>query len=75
MGRIPSYRLDTPVSLPVWLSQFAMAAGPGGPRWYFSEEKLASSPSRKLNISADKEESYRQQAANFIQDMGQRLQV
>ena len=55
-------------------SQFVMAAV-GSKRWYFSEEKLASSPSRKWNIPADKEESYRQQAANFIQDMGQRLQV
>jgi len=51
-----------------------MAAG-GSKRWYFSEEKLASSPSRRATITADKEESYRQQAANFIQDMGQRLQV
>lgn len=51
-----------------------MAAG-GSKRWYFSEEKLAMSPSRRQSITADKEESYRQQAANFIQDMGQRLQV
>ena len=44
-------------------------------RWYFSEEKIAKSPSRHYGILPDKEESYRQQAANFIQDMGQRLQV
>eukprot|EP00092_Neocalanus_flemingeri_P010283 GFUD01011079.1.p1 GENE.GFUD01011079.1~~GFUD01011079.1.p1 ORF type:complete len:1280 (-),score=489.79 GFUD01011079.1:860-4699(-) len=50
-------------------------AAAGSKRWYFSEEKLASSPSRRATITADKEESYRQQAANFIQDMGQRLQV
>ena len=50
-------------------------AASGSKRWYFSEEKIMNSPSRRHNISADKEESYRQQAANFIQDMGQRLQV
>ncbi|XP_067121935.1 cyclin-T1 [Centruroides vittatus] len=44
-------------------------------RWYFSKEELSNSPSRKCGIDADKELSYRQQAANFIQDMGQRLQV
>lgn len=51
-----------------------MAAG-GARRWYFPEERFQASPSRRLSITADKEESYRQQAANFIQDMGQRLQV
>jgi len=51
-------------------------APPGGRnRWYFSDQELANSPSRRCGVSADKEESYRQQAANFIQDMGQRLQV
>jgi len=50
-------------------------AGAGAKRWYFSEDLFTKSPSRKLMVSADKEESYRQQAANFIQDMGQRLQV
>ena len=50
--------------------------GEGGRnRWYFSDEDLKKSPSRKCGVSAEKEESYRQQAANFIQDMGQRLQV
>ena len=53
----------------------SMAKNPNSSRWYFSEEKIANSPSRRYQISADKEESYRQQAANFIQDMGQRLQV
>ena len=64
----------SPVFTSGCLGQFAMAA-PGSKRWYFSEEKFTNSPSRRLNITADKEESYRQQAANFIQDMGQRLQV
>ncbi|XP_024874653.1 cyclin-T isoform X3 [Temnothorax curvispinosus] len=44
-------------------------------RWYFSREQLANTPSRRAGIDADKELSYRQQAANFIQDMGQRLVV
>ncbi|XKL62346.1 hypothetical protein PGB90_002179 [Kerria lacca] len=44
-------------------------------RWYFSKEQLENSPSRRCGLDADKELSHRQQAANFIQDMGQRLQV
>jgi len=44
-------------------------------KWYFTKEQLANSPSRKCGIDADKELSNRQQAANFIQDMGQRLVV
>ncbi|XP_043280252.1 platelet binding protein GspB isoform X2 [Venturia canescens] len=44
-------------------------------KWYFTKEQLANTPSRKCGIDADKELSCRQQAANFIQDMGQRLSV
>ncbi|CAL1683105.1 unnamed protein product [Lasius platythorax] len=44
-------------------------------RWYFTREQLANTPSRRHGIDGDKELSYRQQAANFIQDMGQRLVV
>ncbi|XP_012534582.2 cyclin-T isoform X2 [Monomorium pharaonis] len=44
-------------------------------RWYFTREQLANSPSRKCGVDADKELRDRQQAANFIQDMGQRLVV
>jgi len=44
-------------------------------KWYFTKEQLANTPSRKCGYELDKELSYRQQAANFIQDMGQRLQV
>ncbi|KAL4229407.1 Cyclin-T2 [Mactra antiquata] len=44
-------------------------------RWMFTSEQLLNTPSRKNGIDADKELSYRQQAANLIQDMGQRLQV
>lgn len=44
-------------------------------KWYFTKEQLTNTPSRKCGIDADKELSYRQQAANFIQDMGQKLHV
>ncbi|XP_013790298.1 cyclin-T2-like [Limulus polyphemus] len=47
----------------------------GSERWIFSKNQLLNTPSRKCGIDVDKEFSYRQQAANFIQDMGQRLQV
>ncbi|KAM5153308.1 cyclin-T2 [Mantella aurantiaca] len=43
--------------------------------WFFTREQLESSPSRRCGVEADKELSYRQQAANLIQDMGQRLNV
>ena len=33
------------------------------------------SPSRRAGLDPDKELSYRQQAANLLQDMGQRLNV
>ncbi|XP_028600567.2 cyclin-T2 isoform X2 [Podarcis muralis] len=49
--------------------------GPGTPRWFFSREQLENTPSRRCGVEADKELSYRQQAANLIQDMGQRLNV
>lgn len=44
-------------------------------RWYFDLEHIHSTPSIKCGYDHDKELSCRQQAANFIQDMGQRLQV
>ncbi|XP_018105471.1 cyclin-T1 isoform X2 [Xenopus laevis] len=44
-------------------------------RWYFTREQLERSPSRRAGLDADKELSYRQQAANLLQDMGQRLNV
>ncbi|CAB4054374.1 CCNT [Lepeophtheirus salmonis] len=47
----------------------------GQGRWYFSAESLHMTPSRRHNITSEKELGYRQQAANFIQDMGQRLHV
>ncbi|KAM6294375.1 cyclin-T1 [Aegotheles albertisi] len=51
------------------------AGGAGGRRWYFSREQLDRSPSRRAGLDPDKELSYRQQAANLLQDMGQRLNV
>ncbi|XP_056647255.1 cyclin-T isoform X1 [Diorhabda sublineata] len=52
-------------------------ANPTNPsdRWYFTKEQLENTPSRKCGFDAHKELSNRQQAANFIQDMGQRLKV
>ncbi|XP_045685198.1 cyclin-T1 [Phyllostomus hastatus] len=44
-------------------------------RWYFTREQLENSPSRRFGLDPDKELSYRQQAANLLQDMGQRLNV
>ena len=47
----------------------------GASRWFFTPDELGSTPSMRAGITKEKEASYRQQAANFIQDMGQRLQV
>merc|ERR1711899_371795 len=44
-------------------------------KWYFSPDRLSNTPSVEAGIPIEKELSYRQQAANFIQDMGQRLEV
>uniref|UniRef100_A0A8B9GVA8 Cyclin T2 n=1 Tax=Astyanax mexicanus TaxID=7994 RepID=A0A8B9GVA8_ASTMX len=53
-----------------------MAASRGSStRWFFTREQLDNTPSRRCGVEADRELSYRQQAANLIQDMGQRLNV
>uniref|UniRef100_UPI00358E7822 cyclin-T1-like isoform X2 n=1 Tax=Myxine glutinosa TaxID=7769 RepID=UPI00358E7822 len=44
-------------------------------RWYFTREQIDCTPSRRCGVDSDKELSYRQQAANLVQDMGQRLSV
>uniref|UniRef100_A0A8D0AUM9 Cyclin T2b n=1 Tax=Sander lucioperca TaxID=283035 RepID=A0A8D0AUM9_SANLU len=44
-------------------------------KWLFTREQLENTPSRRGGIEADRELSYRQQAANLIQDIGQRLNV
>ncbi|XP_062127868.1 cyclin-T [Drosophila sulfurigaster albostrigata] len=43
--------------------------------WYFSNEQLGNSPSRRCGIKCDDELHYRQMTAYLIQEMGQRLQV
>ncbi|XP_065807988.1 cyclin-T2 [Labrus bergylta] len=52
----------------------AVHRGPSS-KWLFSREQLETTPSRRCGIEADRELSYRQQAANLIQDIGQRLNV
>lgn len=47
----------------------------GEQRWIFSNQELQNTPSRKAGVDAEKELTYRQQCANLIQDMGQKLQV
>ncbi|CAG6021933.1 unnamed protein product, partial [Menidia menidia] len=44
-------------------------------KWYYTRQQIESSPSRRAGLDPDKELSYRQQAANLLQDMGQRLNV
>ncbi|CDQ58430.1 unnamed protein product [Oncorhynchus mykiss] len=44
-------------------------------KWFFTREQIEATPSRRSGVDPDKELSYRQQAANLIQDMGQRLNV
>lgn len=52
-----------------------MASNSNPERWYFSKEQIRNSPSVKDGIEHAKELGYRQQCANLIQDIGQRLQV
>ncbi|XP_071328720.1 cyclin-T2a isoform X2 [Trachinotus anak] len=44
-------------------------------KWFFTREQLETTPSRRCGVEPDRELSYRQQAANLVQDMGQRLNV
>ncbi|XP_024141930.1 cyclin-T2a isoform X2 [Oryzias melastigma] len=44
-------------------------------KWFFTRDQLESTPSHRCGVEPDRELSYRQQAANLIQDMGQRLNV
>ncbi|XP_075883038.1 cyclin-T1 [Nelusetta ayraudi] len=44
-------------------------------KWYHSRQQIDNNPSRRAGLDPDKELSYRQQAANLLQDMGQRLNV
>ncbi|KAF5893399.1 cyclin-T2-like, partial [Clarias magur] len=47
----------------------------GSTKWLFTREQIENTPSRRCGIEPDRELSYRQQAANLIQDMGQRLNI
>jgi hypothetical protein len=53
----------------------ALVHSEGQDRWYFTKEELQRTPSVLSGIDVSKELSYRQQSANLIQDMGQRLLV
>lgn len=44
-------------------------------KWYYTRAQIDNNPSRRAGLDPDKELSYRQQAANLLQDMGQRLNV
>ncbi|XP_053280844.1 cyclin-T1 isoform X2 [Pleuronectes platessa] len=44
-------------------------------KWYYNRQQIDNNPSRRAGLDPDKELSYRQQAANLLQDMGQRLNV
>ena len=44
-------------------------------KWYFAREQIRNSPSVRDGIDSAKELGYRQQCANFVQDIGQRLAV
>lgn len=70
----PAHALWSTATTAIMAVSSAAAAG-GGRRWYFTREQLARSPSWRLGLDTDKELSYRQQAANLLQDMGQRLNV
>ncbi|XP_074482600.1 cyclin-T2b [Sebastes fasciatus] len=60
----------------LWLCWSVMAVHRGpSTKWIFTREQLDNTPSRRGGIEADRELSYRQQAANLIQDIGQRLNV
>ena len=56
-------------------SIMALVHGESQDRWYFTKEELKKTPSVLRGIDIAKELSYRQQSANLIQDMGQRLTV
>ena len=56
-------------------SNMATSAVSTTDRFYFTKEQLENTPSRKNGVDPEKEQSYRQQAATLIQDMGQRLSV
>jgi hypothetical protein len=44
-------------------------------KWYFDKAGMENTPSKRCGMDAEKELSYRQSAACFIQDMGIKLKV
>ena len=72
-GKINGPNYQEPVG---WAMKFREEAFVGAAgRWYWSADQLYRTPSILAGITFEKELSYRQQAANFIQDMGQKLKV
>lgn len=53
----------------------AAAADTKDSRWFLTLEQIQNSPSRRENVPAEQELTYRQKAAYLIQDMGQKLRV
>lgn len=63
------------LSFLVMAASFRSLPGSSNNKWYYSRQQIDNSPSRRAGLDPDKELSYRQQAANLLQDMGQRLNV
>ncbi|KAL1020851.1 hypothetical protein UPYG_G00005570, partial [Umbra pygmaea] len=63
------------LSFSVMAASFPSPSATNNNKWYFTREQIENSPSRRAGLDPDKELSYRQQAANLLQDMGQRLNV
>ena len=74
LGRVGRVRRRVRSSFPVDF-KMATSAVSTTDRFYFTKEQLQNTPSRKNGVDPEKEQSYRQQAATLIQDMGQRLSV
>lgn len=62
-------------SFSVMAASFPSLPASNNNKWYFTRQQIENSPSRRAGLDPDKELSYRQQAANLLQDMGQRLNV
>lgn len=43
--------------------------------WYFTKQQIYDTPSRKCGVDENTELRYRQQVANFIEEVGQKLEV
>lgn len=63
------------LSFSVMAASFSSLPASSNNKFYFTRQQIENSPSRRAGLDPDKELSYRQQAANLLQDMGQRLNV